>query len=83
MDMKTAVTVGAFAVMIVGSLSLVINRVATKKGIGARALQWLSLVILPPTIIILAVQGLISSEIAGAATMAIVGFAAREFIARE
>lgn len=79
-DAKTLITIASFGVMALGTIGLTANRVATKKGIGARAPQWLAIVILPPTVLILAVQGLISMEIAGAAVMALVGFAAREFI---
>lgn len=79
MDARTAIVAAAFGVMGLGTLGLVVNRVVTKKGVGYRAMQWLSLVILPPTIIVLAAEDFISKEIAGAAVMALVGYAVSEF----
>ena len=79
MDVRTAIVIASFGVMALGTIGLVVNRVKTEKGIGYRALQWLSIIILPQTIIVLAAEHFISCEIAGAAVMALVGYAVSEF----
>ena len=79
MDVRSYIVAAAFAVMFLGTLGIVVNRIKTDKGVGYRVMQWLSLVILPPTVIILAAENFISSEIAGAAVMALIGYAVSEF----
>lgn len=79
MDVKNVIVFAAFGVMALGTIGLIINRVVTRKGIGYRAMQWLIVVILPPTVIVLAAESFISTEIAGAVVMALVGYAVSEF----
>lgn len=70
----------AVAVMVLGTAGIAINRVVTKKGVGGRVIQWLAIVILPPTVLILALQNHISNEMTGAIIAALAGFATSEAI---
>lgn len=56
-------------VMLIGVIGLVVNRVLTRKGIGQRVIQFATVVILTPSVIILAALKLIDS----AATQVLLG----------
>jgi hypothetical protein len=78
MERKDLIEGAALAVMLIGTIGVVVSRVTTGKGIGYRVLQWLGIVILPPTVLILALEKILSGEITGALIAALVGFATSE-----
>ena len=78
MDTKNVIEFAAIAVMFIGTIGVVANRIVTKKGIGYRVLQWLGIVILPPVVLILALEKILSGEMTGALIAALVGFATNE-----
>jgi hypothetical protein len=79
-DTKNTIELLAVGVMVLGTAGVVANRVVTKKGIGYRVLQWLGIVILPPVILILALEKILSGEIVGALIASLVGFVANEIV---
>lgn len=83
MEIKQVIELAAIAVMVLGTLGAVANRLYTGKGIGYRVLQWLGIVILPPTVLILALEKMLTPETLGAVVGALVGFAANEFARRK
>ncbi len=78
MDTKAWIELAAAAVLVLGTARVGAHRIVTKKGIGYRVLQWLGIVILPPIVLILALEKTLSSEAAGTLIAILVGFVVNE-----
>jgi membrane associated rhomboid family serine protease len=64
----------ASGIMIIGLLCLTIHRVALKKGIGARVIQYLAVILIVPGILILALEKVFAPETTAALFGAITGY---------
>ncbi|NBB96484.1 MAG: hypothetical protein GVY16_12205 [Planctomycetes bacterium] len=74
MNASPIVEIIAAAIMAVGLIALVHNRIKTKKGIGLRAIQFLCLVLVVPTILILGLQGIATAEVVAGLLGTIIGY---------
>ena len=77
------IEVAAAAVMVLGVGGAVYNRIKLNKGIGVRVIQFAGVVILPPLILILALEGILQGSVVGALVGALVGFFFNELTKRE
>jgi hypothetical protein len=65
---------GAMLTLLVGVAGLVINRIVTKKGIGARVIQFVVALSILPTIIILALQKVLDGATIGTLIGGLLGY---------
>jgi drug/metabolite transporter (DMT)-like permease len=70
---KSIVEIALLVIAVVCAFGGVWNRIKLDKGIGVRFIQYLGLTVLVPIIAILALEGRISQEMAGAIAAAAVG----------
>jgi hypothetical protein len=71
--MKEVIELILVAIMLIGLLGVFYDRIKTKKGIGVRVIQFLAVVFIIPTIIILALEGALS-EVSAALIGTIIGY---------
>jgi len=64
----------AVIVMVGGLIGIFVERCRTKRGIGVRVIQFLSVVLVIPVIFILALEKVLSSETVGTLLGAVVGY---------
>lgn len=57
-----------------GVAAILCERIARKKGIGIRVIQCLCVILLIPSVLILSLEGLLSSEIVSTLFAAVVGY---------
>ena len=62
MENKFWIEVAAIAIMVGGPIGIFIDRWRTKRGIGVRIIQFLAVVLVVPSVLILALEGVLSSE---------------------
>lgn len=55
-------------------MSIVVNRVLTKKGLGVRSIQFLAVSTIVPSLILLAMRGLMQGETVAAILSATIGY---------
>ena len=65
MDTKNIVELIAGAAILVGPIAVIVERVVADRGIGARAIQFAAVVMLIPTIVILALERIIDAPTVG------------------
>ena len=66
MSTKGFVECSMVAIMLIGIVGGIWNRIKTSKGIGVRFIQYLGLTALVPVVVILSLEDRISSEMTGA-----------------
>ena len=74
MEIKGWMELVAAAVMVVGLSGIFVIRYRLRKGIGRRAIQAMTVVLVVPATIILALEGVLVSETAAAILGAVVGY---------
>jgi len=74
MDMKVAIEIVACLIMIVGVIGIFIERWRTKRGIGVRVIQFVTVTLILPIVLILALEGLLSDQTTAAFLGAVVGY---------
>lgn len=72
--LKLIVIVGCTLMMIGGLGGILYDRITNSKGIGVRVIQFLSVVFIIPTIIILAIHNSISSETIATLLGTVIGY---------
>ena len=82
MDSRQVIEIVASVVMLVGVTGLVVNRIKTDKGVGVRAIQFAGIVMLPPVVLILALEGIMEHSAAGTLVGALAGYLFGEFAKR-
>ena len=82
-EAATWIEIAAAAVMVLGVAGLGINRFHVKRGYGVRAIQFAGVVILPPIILILALEGILQGSSVEVLVGALVGFFFNELTKRE
>lgn len=74
MKITGVVEVAAAVVMVVGLVGVLFERYSSKRGIGVRVIQFLAIVLLVPTILILALEDVLSSETVATLLGAAIGY---------
>jgi len=72
--MKELIELIAAIIMICGLAGILYDRIKYKKGIGVRVIQFLAVVFVVPAILILALEGILSTESTAALLGAIIGY---------
>ena len=72
--MVAVLEIFSFCIMIFGLVALMYHRIKFKKGIGVRAIQFLSVVFVVPAILILALERVLNSEVVAALYGAVIGY---------
>ena len=72
--MKATVELIAALIMVGGLASLMYDRIHFKKGIGVRAIQFLCIVFIVPSILILGLEGILNSEVVATLFGAVIGY---------
>ncbi len=73
-SVTSVVVIVAALTMLVGVIGAVVNRVITKKGIGLRMIQFVTVVVLAPGVLILALLKVIDSQATQLLIGAFVGY---------
>ena len=73
-SVKGIVEIFAVATIPISIVAIVWNRIRTNKGLSVRSIQFMGLAILPSTILILALEGLLEPSAVGALIGALVGY---------
>ena len=81
-EAKPGIELAMALVMLVGIVGLAVNRIRTDKGIGVRAIQFAGIVMLPPVVVILALEGIMDHSAAGTLVGALTGYLFGEFAKR-
>ena len=74
MEIKELLEIGAVIIMIGGVAGVFVERMRSGKGIGVRVIQLLSVVLVVPVVLILALEGVLGGETVGTLLGAIVGY---------
>lgn len=72
--MRISVEIVACVVMIAGLLGVFIERYRTKRGIGVRVIQFLTVTLVLPTILILSLEGVLNGQTTATLIGAVVGY---------
>lgn len=64
----------ALAIMMLGVIGIFVERARTKRGIGVRVIQFATVVLVLPTILILAIEGVLEPQTVGALVGAVIGY---------
>ncbi len=74
MDMKIWIEGVALLIMVLGVIGIFLERALTKRGIGVRIIQFATVVLVFPIILILALEGILESQTVGALVGTVVGY---------
>jgi F0F1-type ATP synthase assembly protein I len=74
MDIKMILELGAGIIMIGGTIGVFIERFKHQKGIGVRVIQFLAVILLIPTIFILALENILNAQTVSALLGAMIGY---------
>ena len=73
-NIKPILEIAAAIIMVGGLLGVFVERFKSQRGIGVRTIQFLAVIFLVPTILILALEGAIDNSTVAALIGAIVGY---------
>lgn len=71
---KTIIELGAGFIMIGGTIAVFAERFIHNKAIGVRAIQFLTIILLIPAILILALENILNTETVSALLGALIGY---------
>lgn len=74
MNIKTILELGACIIMIGGTIAVFAERFIHKKSFGIRVIQFLAMLLIIPTIIILALENILNTETIAALLGALIGY---------
>lgn len=74
MELKTILEVTAVAIMVAGVIGLFVERIWRKRGIGVRVIQLLTVILVLPVVLILALEGILKGETVATLIGAVVGY---------
>ncbi len=74
MDMKIWIEGVALLIMVLGVIGIFLERALTKRGIGVRIIQFATVVLVFPIILILALEGILESQTVGALVGTVIGY---------
>jgi hypothetical protein len=74
MNMKTVIEITACIIMIFGVFGIFIERMCSKRGIGVRVIQFLTVTFILPIILILAIEQILSDQTTATLLGAVVGY---------
>jgi hypothetical protein len=74
MDTKAIIEIGAMIVMVVGVVGIAYDRIASKRGVGLRVIQFLGLILIFPTVLVLSLEGILEKSAVGTMLGALVGY---------
>lgn len=74
METKEVLQLAGAATMIIGVVSLFCERIKTKKGIGVRVIQVLTVILVLPVVLILALEKIIMGETVATLIGAVIGY---------
>ena len=74
MELKSILEVTAAAIMVVGVIGLFVERIWRKRGIGVRVIQLLTVILVLPVVLILALEGVLKGETVATLIGAVVGY---------
>jgi hypothetical protein len=74
MNVKEILEIGAGIIMIGGTIAVFVERFVHKKAIGVRVIQFLAVLLLIPTILILALENILNTETIAALLGALAGY---------
>jgi len=72
--MKSLLELIAIVIMAGGLVGLLVERFKSKRGIGVRAIQFLCVTLIVPAMLILGLEGILTTEILGTLFGAIIGY---------
>ncbi len=64
----------ALLIMVLGVIGIFLERALTKRGIGVRIIQFATVVLVFPIILILALEGILESQTVGALVGTVIGY---------
>jgi 4-amino-4-deoxy-L-arabinose transferase-like glycosyltransferase len=73
-SVRTAIELVAVITILAGPICVIVERIMSKKGIGARAIQFCAVVMLIPTIILLALEKVLDTATVGTLVGALTGY---------
>ena len=74
MWMKIALEIVACVIMVGGVIGVFVERLRTKRGIGVRVIQFMTVTLILPIILILALEGVLSGQTTATLIGAVVGY---------